>query len=75
MLSAVARAETVRVHTVVLTLTWAVLAAPPPPGSTPGDPMPREVPEFSAASGDEALLTRAQVRGKVLLAWYEGDGV
>lgn len=60
---------------VVLTLTWAVLAAPPPAGSTPGDAMPREVPEFTAASGDEARLTRAQVRGKVLLVWYEGDGV
>jgi len=39
---------------VVLTLTWAVLAAPPPAGSAPGDPMPREVPEFTAASGDES---------------------
>lgn len=70
MLSAVARAETVGVHTVVLTLTWAVLAAPPAEG-----PMPREVPEFAAASGDEAPLTRAALRGKVVLAWYEGDGV
>lgn len=75
MLSAVARAETVRVHTVVLTLTCAVFAAPPADSPTPAGPMPREVPEFAAASGDEVPLTRAQVRGKVLLAWYEGDGV
>lgn len=60
-----------RVRALLLLLTAALLATARPTWAAP----PREVPEFHAESGDEEVLTRSRVRGKVLLIWYEGDGL
>lgn len=44
------------------------------PRMAAGEP-PRVLPELRAESGDERPLRSAVVRGKVVLIWYESDGV
>jgi hypothetical protein len=58
----------VRRRLIPLALTAALW---PVPAGAEG---PREVPDFHAESGDQEVLTRSRVRGKVLLIWYEADG-
>ncbi len=63
--------QDLRVRPLALLLTAAVLAVPGPTWAKP----PTSIPEFHAESGDEEVLTRSRVRGKVLLVWYEADGL